>query len=537
MEKKNPNPAPAEKNNNGTLISWIVGLFSGGLDPEREKRRQIKLLAKEFSKVRYKFYKPKGSQATTSLAKFFYEVYKVTANASVIVQNADKSQTLKNLCIESLFSDAQRGYLDRLTEDSIRERAKTLDGKTLAAQVKDDMVNFLASLDSQLIARINATYTMVQRFLRFISFDYYFVLKKFDSTLIERNFSGNPKFEPIDGAYITDDIKDFQEVALLIDRSDNWDTAIEVLKIFKNIDVVDRAAWNRIVGLVCAVNSSEILTLTVKHASQDPYYKPTIDNQSIKIVDAYTERLRTQVEQAIQKILTERRDNQIEKLTQAVFGTKDVQRTKNYNERANSIFSKKIADGYLYTSPINYLKAFLIDYFKKDVRELQELILIRGKWTTNVLSQQVSDTYYQIMAMSDAILNFDENLSEEKELGAKIRKAMGRVVDKDLNSLNALKSLFREVNDQALKLVNETSIMLISFGKSIKMVLDDINKKDHEIIINWKELESLSEEPLANRIAEVYKKFYYFIQLMQVFMKAGSPKKTPSDETPLETET
>lgn len=532
MEKKESAPASPDKGadnkNNAGILDWIIGLFSGGFDPEREKRRQLKLLSKEFSKLRFKFYKPKGSQATTSLAKFFYEIYKVTANASVIVQNADKSQALKNLCIESFFNDAQRGYLDRLTEESIRERAKTLDGKTLASQVKDDMVNFLASLDSQLIGRINHTYTLLHRFLRFISFDYYFVLKKFDSSLMERNFSGNPKFEAIDGAYITDDIKDFQEVCLHIDRNEPWDQAIEILKIFKNIDVVDRAAWNRVLALVSAVNASEVLTLTVRHASQDPYYKPAMDNQPLKIVDAYTEKLRSQVEQAIQRILTERRNGQIEKLTQAVFGTKDVQRTKNYNDRANLIFSKKLDAGYLYTAPMNYLKAFLIDYFKKDVRELQELILIRGKWTTNVLSQQVSDTYYQIMAMSEAILNFDEGLSEEREMGAKIRKAMGRVVDRDASSVASLRNLIKEANDQALKLINETSVMLITFGKSIKMVLDDINRKDHEIIINWKELEGLSEEPLETRIADVYKKFYYFIQLMQVFLKSGGPKAPAS---------
>lgn len=521
MEKKDDSTTNKDTDSQSGVIGWLIGLFSGSADPARDRKRQLKLLSKEFTKVRYKFYRPKGSVALPSLAKFFYEIYKITANASVIMVGADKSQTLKNLAIEHFFNDSQLELLERLTEESIRERAKTMDPKNLAAQLKDDMVNFFSSLDSQLVQKINHNYTLISRFLKFISFDYYFVLKKFDSSLSERNFVASPKFDQIDGSYIVDDIKDFQEVGLQIDRQEDWNTALTILFTFKNLDVVDRGDWTKLVNLVTTVNNSGILTLVVKHAGQDPYYKPTLEGGIARIVEPYTEKIRSQVEQTIVKILNERRDAQVDKLTQVVFGTKDVQRTKNYNDRANMIFSKKASTGYIHTAPMNYTKAFLLDYFKKDVRELHELILIRGKWTTNVLSQQVSDTYYQIMGISETILNFDESLSEEKELGAKMRKAMSRVVDKDLSSANNLKQVLNEINDQALKLVNESAVLLINFGKSLKMILEDYDRKDHEIIINWKELEALSEQPLKARISEVYKKFYYFIQLIQIFLKAG----------------
>lgn len=523
MEKKDDSTTTKDTDSQNGVMGWLISLFAGASDPARDRKRQLKALAKEFTKVRYKFYRPKGSVALPSLAKFFYEIYRITANASVIMTGADKSQTLKNLAIEHFFDDGQKELLDRLTEESIRERAKTIDPKTLAAQLKDDMVNFFSSLDSQLLQKINHNYTLITRFLKFISFDYYFVLKKFDSSLSERNFVSTPKFDQIDGSYIVDDIKDFQEVGLQIDRQEDWETALTILFTFKNLDVVDRGDWTKLVNLVSAVNASGILTLVVQHAGQDPYYKAVTDTSMNRIVEPYTEKIRSQVEQTIVKILNERRDAQVDKLTQVVFGTKDVQRTKNYNDRANMLFSKKASSGYLHTAPMNYSKAFLLDYFKKDVRELHELILIRGKWTTNVLSQQVSDTYYQIMAISDTILAFDESLSEEKELGAKMRKAMSRVVDKDMSSANALRQILNEINDQALKLVNEAAVLLINFGKALKMILEDYDRKDHEIIINWKELESLSEQPLKARISEVYKKFYYFIQLIQVFLKSGKP--------------
>jgi len=529
MEKKTEQEEAAKSTaqSNG-FIPWLVGLFSGIGDPQRDKKRQLKQIAADLNKIRYKFYRPKGSQALPGLAKLFYEIYKITANASVIIQNADKSQTLKTLAIEYFYTEEQRNILDRLSEDSIRERSKTLDPKTLASVLKDDLVNFFSSLDSQRIQKMNEAYRLISNFTRFISFDYYFVLKKFDSSLLERNFSVTPKFDTLNGEYITDDLKDFLEVALVIDRNDDWETPLGILRTWKGLDVVDRTEWLRLVNLITAINHSDALVLAIKHASSDPYFKPSRNKEDVRIVEPYLEKLRSQVESSVQKILTERRDGQIDKLTQVVFGTKDIQRTKNYNEKMNLQFSKKSSGGYSYTAPVNGLKAFLLDYFKKDIRELQELILVRGKWTTNVLSQQMSDTYYQILAVSEQIIQFDENLSDDKELGAKLRKAMGRVVDRDMSSATQLRQILTEINERALKLVNEGAGHLISFGKNLKMVLEDIDRKDHEIIINWKELEQISEVPLKGRISDVYKRLYYFIQLLQIYLKGG---KSAAPET------
>jgi hypothetical protein len=514
-----------QKESGANIIDWLVSIFTNPNDPEREKRRLLKALGKDFQRVKYRFYKVKGVQALPALAKFFYEIYKVTSNASVILQGADKSQILKNLTIEFYFSDTQRELIERLSEDSIRERAKTVDSKALAAQLKDDMVSFFTSIDSQSVQKINTTYTLLQHFLRFINFDYYFVLKKFDSSMRERNFTSVPKFEIINGEYIIDDLKDFQEVGLPIDRNADWEDVLSVLKNWKNLDVVDRSEWTKLVNMVSAINSSQILTMIIQHSSQDPWFKPNQDSQIQRIVEPYMEKIRAQVEQTIQKILSERRDAQVDKLTVMVFGTKEVNRTKNYTDKANLIFSKKMSSGFAHTAPVNFTKAFLIDYFKKDIRELHELILIRGKWTTNVLSQQVSDNYYQILHLSDTILAFDDGLGEDKELGAKLRKITSRVVEKDRSTINSLKGVLDEINIEALRLVNEAAMNLITFGKSLKMILDDLDKKDHEIILNWKELEGLSETPLKPRIAEAYKKLYFFIQLIQVFLKTGRPNQ------------
>jgi hypothetical protein len=44
--------------------------------------------------------------------------------------------------------------------------------------------------------------------------------------------------------------------------------------------------------------------------------------------------------------------------------------------------------------------------------------------------------------------------------------------------------------------------------------LDNYQKPSRELVLNWKELEGVSEAPLAQRIADTYKKICCFIQLM-----------------------
>jgi hypothetical protein len=47
--------------------------------------------------------------------------------------------------------------------------------------------------------------------------------------------------------------------------------------------------------------------------------------------------------------------------------------------------------------------------------------------------------------------------------------------------------------------------------------LEDTQKKPAELIMNWHELNSASEVPMAQRITEDYKRMYYFVQLLQFF--------------------
>ena len=150
-----------------------------------------------------------------------------------------------------------------------------------------------------------------------------------------------------------------------------------------------------------------------------------------------------------------------------------------------------------------------------------DVLLIRGKWSTNLMSQQLSESFHELMQTSEQLIAFDDSLAEEGEQGTKLKNLVYRA-DKDKNSLLVLRKLLKEINDRALLLIQDSAQNFIVIGKNIKMLIEDYEKKPHEVILNWKEIESAVEGDIKENLSEIYKKIYYFIQLIQLFIKKSA---------------
>ena len=520
MSGFNSNGGASTSESNG-LLDRIFTLFMRGSDPERERKKQLKEIAKQLKKKKFKFYKPNSKEALPDLGKFFYEIYKVIAPAQTFLQNAQSSNVLKTLVIETHLTEEQKGLRDQFSEEYIRQRAENTDTKTLAGEMKNKLSSFFAGFKGERIKQINDQYNLLLMFLQFVQYDYYFLLKKFDSNIPERDFAYSPRFERINGEYLLDDLKDFLEVGTQISKSHDWDTLFDILRGYKETEVVNRTAWKKQLRQVEQVNKEEVILMIVRHLEGDPYYKPESAGPDEKIVEEYLNKLKSQTEISIQKILQERQNRKIEKLLEAIFGTTAISRMRYYTDKENLKFSKKMLGGFTYVEPLNYLKAFLLDYFKRDVKTLMDLFLIRGKWTTNVTSQQLSEAFHTVMETSDRLLKFDESVAEEGERGSKMKVYMGKS-DKDKNATVSLRKVLKETNDEALAIIQAASKNMIVIGKNLKLILEDYERRPHEVIMNWKEIEQYSEDDIKKKVTEVYKKMYYFIQLMQYYVKKSA---------------
>ncbi len=518
--RKKTDPSRPKESGSFDLFWRVFDLLGVGGDPERAKRRQLKEIGKQLKRQKYNFYKPKSGEALPDLAKFFYDIYRAVAPAKILIQHAEASHVLKSIVIERYLTETQRAIRQDFDEEVIRKRIEEVGPKTLASEYKEKLLSFLSGFDNATVCRINDAYNLLIVFLQFINFDYYFAIKKFDSLLPENDFKYRPRFEAINGEYIGDDLKDFLEVAPLVDPKAEWASLFEMLEVYKGAPVMTEKSWRAVLSKVTDVVASGVLVLIVRHIDGNPSYSNTFTVPNNRIVEEYLNKIKNQTEITIQKILNERRASKIDSLAQAVFGTSSVSRMRNYTEKANIAFAKKMLGGYTYVEPMNYLKAFLLDYLKSDIKNVVDVLLIRGQWAAPVLSQQLSESFHRLLEMTQDLLGFDERLSDDGQRGAAIKNALMKS-DREKSMIRVLRQYLDEANQEALRIIRESARNLVAVAKHLKAVLDDHRNKRSDVIMNWREIEVGFDKDIDVEISTIYKKIYYLTQLLQYFIKTS----------------
>ncbi|MDR1586210.1 MAG: DUF5312 domain-containing protein [Treponema sp.] len=502
------------------FLDKLFSLFGNVKDPEAGKKRQLRQLTKEVSGNKYaRFYKPKNGEIQGALGKFFYDMYKVISPAQVFLQNADKSAQLKQIVVELFLDKNHREAVQRLSPESIEEQAKTTPIKNLGKSLKEDLAALSSAFNANRTADMDCCYNLILSMVKFVSFDFFFLLKKFDSNITERSFSYQPRFANIQGEYITEEIKDFLEVSFAVDPDQDWKSALQAIRIYKNgVDVIPFEHWKKVLLLLKDIRKSGILELIVRHIDKKPDWvsKPVLPDEHI--AEAYLEAKRIDVKESVDKIVNSQKNAQVSALAKVIFGSAEIERTKYYTEKAGEIYIKKNFDGFVYAAAVNYLKAFLLDHFKKEFRELCDLLLVRGQWTTPQLSQQTSENFHLLMELSDKLIAFDETLSDSGENGSRLKAAIVKA-DRDKGQARYLALILKTVNEEAFNIINLATRSLIIVGRSLKNLLEDLQKPSHDLLMNWKELESLSEAPLTQRTSDAYKQIYYFVRMMQFYAK------------------
>ncbi len=509
----------ANKNSDESFFSRVFASLFSGKDPEAEKKRRLKTIAKNLSKTHYKFYKASSDQVLPSFGKFFYEIYKAISPSQIMFNSQQNPNFYKTMVVDAMLSDNQKKLIESLTEESIQTMSSSMPFDQLKEKIKNDISSFSGEFDQSKIQAIDAAYSKMMTFKAFCTFDYYFILKKFDSTIRENDFTRTPKFNLIDASYIADDLKDFLSVMHTMPLNADWSDLMQIFKNTKGVEPIKVSQWQKIVARLLQLKASRVFEMIIQLTTKNPEYDVISEEKHEQIVESYIEKIKTQATAAIQKLENEQQNSKIDSLVTQIFNTTNIMALKYYTDQAGGNYLKKNIGGFDYAKALNYLKAFLIEYVKKDVREFADLVLIRGKWTTAQLSTQMSDSYNALLEASEKITIFDKKISEEDgEFGAKLKTLLPRV-DRDKESLNIIKTTLRDINGLAKEYVVNTTKNLISFAKNTKAVLEDYQKQRPELLINWKELERFAEHPIKDLGIEVYKKIYLIVSLMQEMMK------------------
>jgi len=319
----------------------------------------------------------------------------------------------------------------------------------------------------------------------------------------------------VDAGFVAPELAIFVSVMPTFEENSDWKTVFEIFKYCKGgTEVMPIVQWTNLLSSLKDVKQSRILDLIGKLATGNPIWEIRHSAPPHETLSAsWLDNKNWEIRGVITEILANERNAQISALADVVFGSAEVIRLNYYTPEKERVLIDKGIEGYKYASALNHLVAFIHDHIEKEVQELCDLLLVRGQWTNSSASRAMSEGYHEVIEIVSEIVELDESLDDDGANGARLRGALIRV-DRDKTQTRYINSITNTVNEEALNMINRAVPSLIVVGKHFKMLMDDLQKKPFELVMNWKELALYSKTPMSQRIAAAYKKINYFVQLM-----------------------
>ncbi|WP_407397178.1 DUF5312 family protein [Treponema sp.] len=500
----------------GNFIKDLLSTFFGGSDPEAQKKKILKGIAKSLSKTKYKFYKMGSNEVDPSFAKFMLDLYKAISPAQAMIQSFENPNALKRLVLNHSLTEKQLEALENLSEESIVELARKQPLKAVNEIVRGHMETFTSAYDSTRIAKTDSLYTKLMCFANFVQFDYYFTLKKFDNTIKEHDFSKAPKFAAINGSYIIEDLKNFIDVAWVLPFDADWSDVFKLIKSVKGADPIPMGTWKKILARIKYLRDNRIIEMLIQLISENPLYRDEVSPKELYIVDDYIADVKKAADKTLDELQAKQTAGKVDGLLVQIFGTNEVEHLKYYNEAGSAPFERKGIGSFAYAEPLGYLKQFILDYIKKDIRELSDILLVRGEWANQQLATPMSDAFHNLVDIAADITALDNSVNETVDLGLKMKTHLPRA-DRDKESKGIIQTTLNQVNDTAGKLLKRSMALLISYDRNLKMILEDCVKKHQELILNWNDIDHFAEGQLKQMSIDAYKKIFAFVSLIQNF--------------------
>ncbi|MCR4900752.1 MAG: DUF5312 family protein [Treponema sp.] len=507
----------AEGEKQSFFQSLFANLFKSS-NPEAEKKRRLKAIAKTFSKTKFhSFYKPSSIEVMPPFAKLFYDIYKLISPAQLQFKSNQNPNLYKAQVINYSLSEKQVELLEHFDQQQIIEASRQIPLQQLTTKIEEEFMAFSSEFDNDRMNRTENLYKAFSTFQDFCCFDYYVLLKKFTSAIQEFNFTATPNFEKINGEYITDDLKDFCAVAYSItDETLIWNELFAFFKATQSSETVSLGNWKKIIAKIKSIQQSEAFELMIRHISGNTDYITQPQSHYTSLIEPYVDKIREEVYSTLSKIGSQQKENKANQICTQIFGSADFQTLHFYVTAANDAFLKKELSTYIYAEPLNYLKAFLLEYVKKDIREFYDVVVVRGQWDAS-LANPMSNAYQELLKISDEITTFDNDLSEEGGSGLKIKTLLPKTAH-DPGAENIINRVISDANDQARGYLITSSQDLVTIGKTLKLLIEDHGKQKPEVVQNWRELERFLDHPMKEFSVGIYKKIYLFVQLMQQYL-------------------
>ncbi len=209
------------------FIEFITGFSS----EERVKIRKLKDINKKLKHLKFKFYNNKKDLISDTFLYYIYDLYRLSQNFTKYINIKTHSKSIKLILFEIFSTDKQKKFLEKFEKGLINEKIKKGDDKkAVISQIQNDLNEYISSFSKEISNKINVSYNQIEDLSNIITYDWFFLLHKFDSEITESNFNYKPNFEDIEGKYIIDELVVINDYIESIDFDREWKYVYEYIK-------------------------------------------------------------------------------------------------------------------------------------------------------------------------------------------------------------------------------------------------------------------------------------------------------------------
>ena len=497
------------------IIDKVFSLFSGD-DSTDDKQNMLKAIAKELTQSKHaKFFHVRSEETDPSFPSFLFSVYKTIFPIKEFYKDEKKLAKLKSLIVESCIDKNIQETIKQIEVASLDEKAKTMTGEALIAEIQSNVDKLIVQFDPNKISTVNHRYELAGALGQFVKYNFAGFFKKFDPHFADGSFIVEPRFPAIKVILIVDQLGELLTITQSLKPEEDWNSLLNMLKTVEGQDVAMPEQFNTMIKSIREIHTSKIIELMVQYTLKNPVWQWKHLQIHETIGEDWLEGKKSEAYGYIAKINNAKKNSQIKVLTNQIFESSDLVRMDNYTVQISETYRRKKVDHFIFAEGINYLKAFLDDYIVKEIKEVCDILLIRGQWTNNTMAREMSEAFHRLEDILGPIVDLDTVMGEDGADGSRLRAAMLRI-DRDPTQARYINSIVAKTNETALEIINEAAQSLIVIGKHLKNLIEDLQKKHPELLVNWKELNLASKEPLVNRMVADFKKINYFIQLMHL---------------------
>jgi len=209
-----------------------------------------------------------------------------------------------------------------------------------------------------------------------------------------------------------------------------------------------------------------------------------------------------------------------------LFGDQPLELIHVYNAETNEFLRVNTPYSFVWITPVQVLKTFMAVFMTPAVKTVLNNIVIEGFFNNQNYKADFSSTIYAVNEIDNQIKEFEDSFSREgRNNEAELR---GLVQDSRTNAdfLKKVGAMVDNINNQAHKLIQETSKILYQLYIEIGELIVDSKKSKSDMVSNIKVLlSSARNHDGAGMIEQQQENWKLFLKIMKNYAIIGEIEK------------